>query len=186
MQTTHDENRLDKPLVELINLQYCDFASQGTPCYQASVRIDGVDAGMVRNDGQGGASLYIPADLRDRIDEIARKEPPLDLGDQLVDMDGDTFLAVLVYRTLDLPHALDPAPESLTTKHPLRHSQQGCLQHQLEKHTNAANTINRDGKTLMDDTGHLVGWIADDGKFHPCGAPLSADQIRAILAMLAK
>lgn len=95
----------DKPLVELINLQYCDFASQETPCYQATVRIDGVDAGMVRNDGQGGASLYIPADLRERIEEIARNEPPLDLGDQLVDMDGDTFLAVLVYRTLDLPHA---------------------------------------------------------------------------------
>ena len=51
---------------------------------------------------------------------------------------------------------------------------------------NAANTINRDGETLKDDTGRLVGWIADDGKFHPCGAPLSADQIRAILAMLAK
>ena len=177
--------QIDKPVVELINLQYSDFASQETPCYQATVRIDGVDAGMVRNDGQGGASLYIPADLRDRIDEIARKEPLLDLGDQLVDMDGDTFLAMLVYRTLDLPHALDPAPESLTINHPLGHSPQGSLQLQPENHTNAANTIHRDGKTLTDDTGHLVGWIADDGKFHPCGAPLSADQIRAILAMLA-
>lgn len=98
------------PVVELVNLQYCDFASRGTPCYQAKVRIDGVDAGMVRNDGGGGASCYIPPDLRDRVDAIARLQPPLDIGDDtLLDMDGDTFLAVLVYRTLDTP---DKEPQS--------------------------------------------------------------------------
>jgi hypothetical protein len=183
MMQTQTTNTL---VVELVNLQYCDFASRGTPCYQAKVRIDGVDAGMVRNDGQGGASLYIPAELRDRVDEIARKEPPLDLGDQLVDMDGDTFLAVLVYRTLDMPNALDPAPESLTTNHPLGQSQRGRLQLQPESNQTAANTITRYGETLKDDAGRLVGWIADDGSFHPCGASLSADQMRAILAMLAK
>lgn len=100
----------DTPVVELVNLQYCDFASRGTPCYQAKVSIDGVDAGMVRNDGGGGASCYIPPDLRDRVDAIARLQPPLDIGDDtLLDMDGDTFLAVLVYRTLDTP---DNEPQS--------------------------------------------------------------------------
>jgi len=46
--------------------------------------------------------------------------------------------------------------------------------------------LTRADETLTDNTGKLVGWIADDGKFYPCGASLSADQLRAILAMLAK
>ena len=41
-------------------------------------------------------------------------------------------------------------------------------------------------ETLTSADGRLVGWIADDGKFHPSGAPLDADQLRAILAMVAK
>ncbi len=45
-------------------------------------------------------------------------------------------------------------------------------------------TITRDDETLCDAEGRLVGYIADDGRFHPCGAPLTADQMREILAML--
>ena len=45
--------------------------------------------------------------------------------------------------------------------------------------------IYRDGERLTDSRGNLVGWIApDEGKFHPCGATLTADQLRAIQAML--
>lgn len=45
--------------------------------------------------------------------------------------------------------------------------------------------INRDDERLTDDQGRLVGWISDIGpKFHPCGASLTAEQLRAILAML--
>lgn len=91
--------------VEIKDLQYCDFASQETPCYSASVHIDGALAGTVSNDGQGGASCYMPADLRERVDRLARQQPPLDTGEALEVMDGDTFLAVLVYRTLDNPSA---------------------------------------------------------------------------------
>ena len=42
------------------------------------------------------------------------------------------------------------------------------------------------GETLRDEKGNLVGWIADDGKFHPCGASLTAEQLRAILALIEK
>ena len=45
--------------------------------------------------------------------------------------------------------------------------------------------IYRDGERLTDSRGNLVGWIApDEGKFHPCGATLTAEQLREILAML--
>ena len=51
---------------------------------------------------------------------------------------------------------------------------------------NAAQIVTRDNETLKDDKGRLIGWIAVDGRFQTCGAALSADQLRAILAMLAK
>lgn len=50
----------------------------------------------------------------------------------------------------------------------------------------ANEIINRSDERLTDADGELIGWIADDGKFHPCGAALTVDQLRAILAMLAK
>ena len=42
----------------------------------------------------------------------------------------------------------------------------------------------RVGERLSDNKGDLIGWIADDGKFHPCGAALTKDQLQAILSML--
>lgn len=50
----------------------------------------------------------------------------------------------------------------------------------------SAKIITRNDETLTDDNGRLVGWIADDGKFHPSGASLSAEQLRAILAMISQ
>lgn len=45
--------------------------------------------------------------------------------------------------------------------------------------------INREGERLIDSQGNLVGWIADDTlKFHPCGASLTAEQLRAILGLI--
>ena len=49
-----------------------------------------------------------------------------------------------------------------------------------------AKIIFRNDETLTDDKGRLVGWIADDGKFHPSSAPRSAEQLREILAMLSQ
>ena len=49
----------------------------------------------------------------------------------------------------------------------------------------ATEIIRREDERLTDDKNRLIGWIASDGKFHPCGASLTADQLRAILAMLA-
>lgn len=50
----------------------------------------------------------------------------------------------------------------------------------------ATAIIRREDERLTDDKDRLIGWIASDGKFHPCGASITADQLRAILAMLAK
>ena len=47
-----------------------------------------------------------------------------------------------------------------------------------------ATQITLTDKQLTDATGRLVGWIADDGRFHPCGAVLTAAQLREILALM--
>lgn len=51
---------------------------------------------------------------------------------------------------------------------------------------NTATTaiINREDERLTDSNDRLIGWISGEGKFHPCGASLTAEQLRAILAML--
>lgn len=50
----------------------------------------------------------------------------------------------------------------------------------------ATETITRTDETLEDAKGRLIGWISDDGRFHPCGAPLTEAQLREIVSMLAK
>jgi len=49
---------------------------------------------------------------------------------------------------------------------------------------NNAQIITRTDKRLTNAKGELIGWIADDGKFHPCGASLTMEQLRAILDFL--
>ena len=42
--------------VSLAKVKVCGFASQETTCFEAQLVIDGVVAGTVRNEGNGGAN----------------------------------------------------------------------------------------------------------------------------------
>jgi len=44
--------------VTLKNIKVCQFASQETLCFEATVYIDGKKAGHVSNDGHGGSNIY--------------------------------------------------------------------------------------------------------------------------------
>lgn len=46
------------------------------------------------------------------------------------------------------------------------------------------DVIIRSGERLTDVNGELVGWIADDGKFHPCGKSLTVGQLLAIIKLV--
>ena len=63
-------------MVELRNVKYAKFASEETPCFEATVWIDGAKAGVVRNDGHGGADMHSPHGLRERLEAWAATLPP--------------------------------------------------------------------------------------------------------------
>lgn len=62
--------------ISLKNIKHAEFMSHETECFHASVYIDGEKAGVVSNDGHGGANLYIPQSLYDRLREHCETIPP--------------------------------------------------------------------------------------------------------------
>jgi len=63
--------------IELKNVKHSEFASHETNCFEASVYIDGVRAGIVENDGQGGCNRYHPYELEIKINDYAKTLPPV-------------------------------------------------------------------------------------------------------------
>lgn len=63
--------------VELKGVKHAAFASQETPCFEATVWIDGKRAGTVSNEGSGGCNSYDPRDLEGRLDAYAATLPPV-------------------------------------------------------------------------------------------------------------
>ena len=64
--------------IEIKNVKYAEFASEETNCFNASVYIDGVKAGTVSNDGNGGCDMFQPWELEKRLNEYAKTLPPID------------------------------------------------------------------------------------------------------------
>ena len=63
--------------IELKNIKHSAFASHETNCFEASVYIDGVRAGVVSNGGYGGCHDYHPTDLALRLNAYANTLPPV-------------------------------------------------------------------------------------------------------------
>jgi hypothetical protein len=61
--------------IELKNVKHSEFASHETDCFEASIYIDGVRAGIVENDGQGGCNRYHPYEIEKTINEYAKTLP---------------------------------------------------------------------------------------------------------------
>lgn len=68
-------------VVELRRVRHSAEMSQETPCFSASIYIDGQDVGMVRNAGTGGADEIVPAKLRDTLELIAASLPEIDCSE---------------------------------------------------------------------------------------------------------
>lgn len=63
--------------IELKNIKYSEFASQETACFEAVIYVNGKRAGLVSNDGQGGADNVTPWQLANEIDAYAKTLPPI-------------------------------------------------------------------------------------------------------------
>lgn len=80
--------------IELKNVKYAAFASQETPCFSATIYIDGVKAAVVDNSGQGGPNDYHPWQVQERINEYAKTLPKISIGEgyPLMDQDCDSVI----------------------------------------------------------------------------------------------
>ena len=63
--------------IQLKKISYSARLSEETPAFAADIWIDGVKAGEVRNEGQGGPNRYSCRLLEARLEEHAKTLPPL-------------------------------------------------------------------------------------------------------------
>jgi hypothetical protein len=61
--------------IELKNVKHSEFASHETNCFEASVYIDGVRAGIVENGGYGACNNYHPHELERTLSAYAKTLP---------------------------------------------------------------------------------------------------------------
>lgn len=86
--------------IELKDVKYAAFASEETACFEASIWVDGKQAGSVRNDGHGGPNWIQPMELHDLIDMYAKTLPPmkLEFGSTVHEMEhsADSYISELL------------------------------------------------------------------------------------------
>lgn len=99
--------------IELKALNYSDFASQETHCFQAQIYIDGKKRGTADNDGRGGMTTIRPWQLYEEIKQYTDKIPPqiVKYGDQEMTLEEspDSYIDGLVTLALhekDLKRAM--------------------------------------------------------------------------------
>jgi len=85
--------------VELKNVKFCEWASQETNCFNASIWIDGKRAGKVGNEGHGGCNWYEFKDrkLEQAFYDYCKNLPPIPVswGDGFMDMNADCHIGDL-------------------------------------------------------------------------------------------
>lgn len=87
--------------IELRNIKYAAFASQETPCYAATVYIDGKKVGTVENDGHGGSDLIHPRELEQQLQAYADTLPTHEFHGMTLPESPESILQGLLYDHLD-------------------------------------------------------------------------------------
>jgi hypothetical protein len=82
--------------IEVRNVKEVKSMSEETMCFTATVVIDGAVVGTVRNDGRGGAHMYSPPAIADRLEEHAKTLPPMILDGHPVPHNADSALNEVV------------------------------------------------------------------------------------------
>jgi hypothetical protein len=85
--------------VTIKNLKYSEFSSHETPCFEATIYVDGKRVGKAFNEGQGGPHHYYPFDIQKVLNEIASALPPMDMSEYGLDpvnQDADLMISCMV------------------------------------------------------------------------------------------
>ena len=91
---------MDKPIIELENIEHSPALSEETPAFTAGLLIDGKRVGSVRNSGQGGAHFYDTTlshgDIRNLDERIRATYPPTPSSAGPLDETLDSLISGLV------------------------------------------------------------------------------------------
>jgi hypothetical protein len=82
--------------IEVRNVKVAKFASRETLCFTAQVILDGKVVGTAMNDGHGGANLYEPRGLYDRLETHAKTLPDITTFATPLRMTADLVIDFLV------------------------------------------------------------------------------------------
>lgn len=85
--------------IELKNVQVCDWMSEETTCFQASLWIDGAKAARVKNDGHGGSNVYDfnASEKEKEFRDFCRAQPPVKYkGFGNLRMSEDLYIGILL------------------------------------------------------------------------------------------
>jgi hypothetical protein len=91
--------------IELKNVKYFAAMTQETPCFVATVYVDGKKAGAAENRGEGGPTMVSPRSLEQQIDAYGATLSPskLDMGDGTeveIKQDAETLIGDLLDKFL--------------------------------------------------------------------------------------
>ena len=78
--------------IELKGLKHLASMSEETPCFTATVWIDGKKAGSVKNSGHGGCNFYTPHDLQATLETYAQTLPPLTISGTTIEQSADIVI----------------------------------------------------------------------------------------------
>lgn len=84
--------------IELKGIKILQKASEETLCFEATIMIDGKQAGSVSNSGTGGANRYSDRKTQEALDAWGRTLPPLESKYGLaLTQDSDLIIDQIVY-----------------------------------------------------------------------------------------
>ena len=86
--------------VELKNIKECQFMSEETQCFTASIYIDNKKVGTVKNNGKGGCNLYNFKDeeVEQKFYAYCRSLPAIEFMNEPLPMDDELFIGKLLQK----------------------------------------------------------------------------------------
>ena len=82
--------------IELSSIKHNKMLSRETPAFTATVSINGIERGTVRNSGNGGAIIWQDYDAEREIEKYAATLPPVDFDGLKIPHSAETVIFELL------------------------------------------------------------------------------------------
>jgi len=82
--------------IQLTNIEHNETLSRETPAFTATVVVNDIERGTVRNSGNGGAIIWQDYDAEREITEYAATLPPIDFDGLKIPQSAETVIFELL------------------------------------------------------------------------------------------